>query len=258
MSDRYGRIPILILSQIGTAVSFFMLAFAPSVAFLYLARILDGITGGNIIVAQAYITDITPRERRTEALGYIFAVFGLGFIFGPVLGSMLSVLGPSVPYVVAGLAASLAVVILTWFTLDESLTAEERAANRSFNRGGIGLTDILRNQPLTLILLIAFAGQFGLGLLQGTFRAVRRGGAVRGLAGGPRGPGRGRHAGHHRHRPVRHAGLFAASGAAPLQRGAVGADRSDAFARWAFSSSRRSRRFCGGAGVGCCSPLASG
>ena len=168
MSDRYGRIPILILSQIGTAVSFFMLAFAPSVAFLYLARILDGITGGNIIVAQAYITDITPRERRTEALGYIFAVFGLGFIFGPVLGSMLSVLGASVPYVVAGLAAT-AVVILTWFTLDESLTAEERAANRSFNRGGIGLTDILRNQPLTLILLIAFAGQFGLGLLQGTF-----------------------------------------------------------------------------------------
>ena len=168
MSDRYGRIPVLILSQIGTAVSFFMLAFAPSVAILYLARILDGITGGNIIVAQAYITDITPRERRTEALGYIFAVFGLGFIFGPVLGSTLSVLGPSVPYVVAGLAAT-AVVLLTWFTLDESLTAEERAANRSYSRGGIGITNILRNQPLTLILLIAFVGQFGLGLLQATF-----------------------------------------------------------------------------------------
>jgi DHA1 family tetracycline resistance protein-like MFS transporter len=168
MSDRYGRIPILILSQIGTAVSFFMLAFAPSVAILYLARILDGITGGNIIVAQAYITDITPRERRTEALGYIFAVFGLGFIFGPVLGSTLSVFGPSVPYIVAGLAAT-AVVILTWFTLDESLSAEERAANRSFNRGGIGIAAIIRNQPLTLILIIAFVGQFGLGLLQATF-----------------------------------------------------------------------------------------
>ena len=168
LSDRYGRIPVLILSQVGTAVSFFMLAFAPGVGMLFLARILDGITGGNIIVAQAYITDITPRERRTEALGYIFAVFGLGFIFGPVLGSALSVFGPSVPYVVAGLAAT-AVVLLTWFTLDETLTAEERAANRSYNRGGISLPDILRNQPLLLILVIAFTGQFGLGLLQATF-----------------------------------------------------------------------------------------
>jgi DHA1 family tetracycline resistance protein-like MFS transporter len=61
LSDKYGRVPILIFSQIGTVISFVMLALAPSAAFLFLARILDGITGGNIIVAQAYITDITPR-----------------------------------------------------------------------------------------------------------------------------------------------------------------------------------------------------
>ena len=74
---------------------FFMLAFAPSVAVLFLARILDGITGGNIIVAQAYITDITPREKRTVALGYTFAIFGLGFIFGPILGgSLAAAFGP--------------------------------------------------------------------------------------------------------------------------------------------------------------------
>ena len=90
LSDKHGRVPVLILSQIGTAVSFFMLAFAPNVAVLFLARILDGITGGNIIVAQAYITDVTPRERRTEALGYVFAIFGLGFIFGPILGGTLA------------------------------------------------------------------------------------------------------------------------------------------------------------------------
>ena len=83
LSDHYGRIPVLIVSQIGTVISFVMLAFAPSFAWLFFARILDGITGGNIIVAQAYITDITPREKRTESLGYIFAAFGLGFIFGP-------------------------------------------------------------------------------------------------------------------------------------------------------------------------------
>ena len=169
LSDKYGRVPVLILSQIGTAVSFFMLAMAPNVGVLFLARILDGITGGNIIVAQAYITDITPRERRTESLGYIYAVFGLGFIFGPALGGFLSAaFGPRVPYIIAGFAAVL-VVLLTRFTLDETLTPEQRAANRSFNRGSIKPDDLLRNLPLMLILVIAFIGQFGLGLLQATF-----------------------------------------------------------------------------------------
>jgi len=169
LSDKYGRVPVLILSQIGTAVSFFMLALAPGVAFLFLARILDGITGGNIIVAQAYITDITPRERRTESLGYVLAVFGLGFIFGPALGGTLSAaFGPRVPYVIAGFAAVL-VVLLTWLTLDETLTPEQRAANRSFNRGSINPGEVARNVPLVLILIIVFVGQFGLGLLQGTF-----------------------------------------------------------------------------------------
>ncbi len=169
LSDKYGRVPVLILSQVGTAVSFFMLAVAPSVAFLFLARILDGITGGNIIVAQAYITDITPRERRTESLGYILAVFGLGFIFGPALGGTLSAaFGPRVPYVIAGFAAVL-VVLLTWLTLDETLTPEQRAANRNFRRGSISPTELVRNVPLMLILIIVFVGQFGLGLLQGTF-----------------------------------------------------------------------------------------
>jgi len=169
LSDKYGRVPVLIISQIGTAVSFFMLALAPNVAVLFLARILDGITGGNIIVAQAYITDITPKERRTDSLGYILAVYGVGFIFGPALGGLLSAaFGPRVPYIFAGFAAVL-VVLLTWFTLDETVTPEQRAINRSFNRGSISPGQILRNIPLMLILLVAFIGQFGLGLLQGTF-----------------------------------------------------------------------------------------
>jgi DHA1 family tetracycline resistance protein-like MFS transporter len=169
LSDKYGRVPILILSQVGTAVSFFMLASATDVWMLFLARILDGITGGNIIVAQAYITDVTPRERRTEALGYIFAIFGLGFIFGPIIGgSLAAAFGPRVPYYFAAVAA-VAVVLLTYFTLDETLTEEQRTANRNYNRGGIGLTDILSNAPLILILTVAFVGQFAMGLLQATF-----------------------------------------------------------------------------------------
>jgi MFS transporter, DHA1 family, tetracycline resistance protein len=169
LSDKYGRVPVLILSQIGTAVSFFMLASANDVWMLFLARILDGITGGNIIVAQAYITDITPREQRTVALGYTFAIFGLGFIFGPILGgSLAAAFGPRVPYYFAA-AAAVAVVLLTYFTLDETLTEEQRTANRTYNRGGIGPVELLRNNSLVLILIVAFIGQFALGLLQATF-----------------------------------------------------------------------------------------
>lgn len=169
LSDKIGRRPVLLVSQAGTAVSFLMLALAPNVAFLFLARLLDGITGGNVIVAQAYITDITPREKRTQSLGYIFAVFGLGFIFGPALGGMLAAaFGPRIPYVFAAIAATI-VVLLTWFTLYESLTQEQRLANRAFKRRSIGLSAILGNRVLFLILIIAFIGQFGFGMLQATF-----------------------------------------------------------------------------------------
>ena len=136
-----------------------MLALAPSAFFLFLSRILDGITGGNIIVAQAYVTDITPREKRTQALGYIFAVFGIGFVVGPALGGILSAaLGPRVPYLFATVAASI-VVILTWFTLEESLTPEQQQANREYKRTIFSLGEILGNRPLVLILSIAFLGQ---------------------------------------------------------------------------------------------------
>ena len=169
LSDRYGRIPVLIISQIGTVISFVMLAFAPNFGWLFFARILDGITGGNIIVAQAYITDITPREKRTESLGYIYAVFGLGFIFGPALGGVLAAAyGPTVPYLVAAVAAA-AVVLLTWYALDETLSAEERQRARARRVGSLTVGSALRNLPLMTILLIAFFGQFALGLLQATF-----------------------------------------------------------------------------------------
>jgi MFS transporter, DHA1 family, tetracycline resistance protein len=169
LSDKHGRLPILIISQVGTAVSFLMLALAPNVGVLFLARLLDGITGGNIIVAQAYITDVTPREKRTQSLGLIFAAFGLGFIFGPALGGLLSAaFGPRIPYVFAAVVATL-LVLLTWFVLDESLSPAQRQANRDFKKQSIGLTAVSRNISLVLILGVAFIGQFGMGLLQSTF-----------------------------------------------------------------------------------------
>jgi MFS transporter, DHA1 family, tetracycline resistance protein len=169
LSDRYGRIPILILSQIGTVISFVMLGVAQSFEVLFAARILDGITGGNIIVAQAYITDITPRERRTEALGYIFATFGLGFIFGPAIGGVFAAIFPiQVPFFIAAALAA-AVVVLTWYTLDETVSPEQREASRQRGRRGVGPATLLTNYPLLVILGIAFVGQFALGTLQATF-----------------------------------------------------------------------------------------
>ncbi|MCB9007273.1 MAG: MFS transporter [Ardenticatenaceae bacterium] len=169
LSDKYGRIPVLIISQIGTVISFIMIGAAPNVAVLFVARILDGITGGNIIVAQAYITDITPPEKRTESLGYILAAFGLGFIFGPALGGVLSAaFGPRVPFFMAAVAATIT-VILTWQTLTESLTPEQRLKNRSKRGNGLNPGEVVRNTSLLVILLIAFVGQFALGLLQATF-----------------------------------------------------------------------------------------
>lgn len=169
LSDKYGRVPVLIVSQIGTAISFAIIGLAPSVAWLFFARILDGITGGNIIVAQAYVTDITPKEDRTKSLGYIFAVFGLGFMFGPALGGTLSAaFGPSIPFFIAAVAATI-VVLLTWFTLNETLSPEQRAANRANRRGGLGFSDILSNTTLLVVLAIVFVAQFGLGMLQATF-----------------------------------------------------------------------------------------
>lgn len=168
-SDTSGRLPVLIISQIGTVISFIMLAMAQSIEMLFLARILDGITGGNIIVAQAYITDVMPPQKRTQALGYIFGAFGLGFIFGPAVGGLLSaVFGERIPFLIAAAAAT-ATVLLTWFTLDESLTPEQRQHNLDFKKASLQPREVLSNHPLILVLMVAFGGQFGLGLLQSTF-----------------------------------------------------------------------------------------
>ncbi len=170
LSDRYGRVPVLIISQIGTVLSFIMIGSAQSIAVLFVARILDGVTGGNLIVAQAYVTDITPREKRTEALGIIFAAFGAGFIFGPVLGGLLSAeFGARIPFYVAAVAAAV-VVLITWFNLDESVSAEQQEAEKkSEKKTMLDMRAVLANRPLIFVLVIAFVGQFGLGMLQTTF-----------------------------------------------------------------------------------------
>lgn len=169
LSDLYGRLPVLIVSQVGTVIAFAMIGLAESIEMLFLARILDGVTGGNIIVAQAYVTDITPPRQRTQTLGYIFAAFGLGFIVGPSVGGILaSAFGPRVPFLLAALVA-LGTVILTRLTLHETLTPERRAASRAKDSPKFRPADVLGNFSLVLVLLIGFGAQFCFSLLQATF-----------------------------------------------------------------------------------------
>ena len=127
LSDRFGRRPILLLSLFGTLISFLILGFAKTLWLLFIARISDGITGGNISVAQAYIADVTDEKSRAKGLGMIGAAFGLGFIFGPATGGFLSQWGYAVP---AFAAAGLVTInlLMVYFWLPESLTPDKRAA----------------------------------------------------------------------------------------------------------------------------------
>ncbi len=124
-SDKFGRRPILLLSILGTALSFLILGLANSLWMLFLGRIIDGISGGNIPTAQAYIADVTPLEKRSGAMGLIGAAFGLGFVFGPALGGLLGHYSIQLPfYVAAALAFVNALAI--FFFLPESLNEAQR------------------------------------------------------------------------------------------------------------------------------------
>jgi MFS transporter, DHA1 family, tetracycline resistance protein len=187
LSDRYGRRPVLIVSQMGTVVAFILFIFAGPLGkvidswglalpmsggmiMLYVARTLDGITGGNITTAQAYITDVTPEERRAQGLGLVQAAFGAGFIFGPAFGGVLSNLGAVVPFVGATIITT-GTMLLTVFTLEESLPPEARSPEQQEpgRRPSIPLTVLLRIGPLRLILAIGFFASLAFSAVPATF-----------------------------------------------------------------------------------------
>jgi DHA1 family tetracycline resistance protein-like MFS transporter len=127
LSDRFGRRPLVLLSNLGTSVDYVILAIAPNLVWLLVTRVLAGATTASIVVASAYVADVTPEEKRAGAFGMISAAFGVGFVVGPAIGGLLGAHGLRLPFWVAA-ALSLVNFLYGLFVLPESLAPEHRAA----------------------------------------------------------------------------------------------------------------------------------
>jgi len=169
LSDRFGRRPVLLLSVFGTFLGFLLLGFANALWMLFVSRIIDGLTGGNLSVAQAYISDVTDAKDRSKGLGMIGAAFGLGFIIGPVTGGLLSQWGYAVPAFVAA-AISFINLILIYSWLPESLT-EEKRSQMTEKRPAVTLNALLVafQRPFTGSILIT---RFFFGLAFAIFQTI--------------------------------------------------------------------------------------
>ncbi|MDB5505666.1 MAG: tet [Devosia sp.] len=126
LSDRFGRRPVLLLSLAGAAIDYLVMAFAPELWMLVVGRAISGLTSANMAVATAYITDISPEEIRARRFGYFHAMFGIGFIIGPVLGGFLGDIWVRAPFIAAAVlnAGNFA---LAWFVLPESRRGDASA-----------------------------------------------------------------------------------------------------------------------------------
>lgn len=168
LSDRFGRKKLLIISQIGSMIGYLILGLAHSLPVLFLARIIDGITGGNISIAQAYIADTTNKKDRARGMGLIGAAFGLGFIFGPAIGGYLSKFSYSLPAFFASFI-SFITVLTTILFLEE--TIDEKKAFTSSKRQ-ITIKDFIRvlnHYPIGILMITFFIINFSFSIMQGIF-----------------------------------------------------------------------------------------
>ncbi len=164
LSDRWGRRPVLIFSLLGTVVSFVMLALATSLPMLFAARIVDGLSGGNITTARAYIADITSEADRAKAFGLLGAAFGLGFIVGPALGAAFSQVSYTAP-IWAAAAITVVATALAFFWLPETVH-RSNAGGRSTWRA---LADLWQRAHLRVLFTVDFAYWTAFAVYQTTF-----------------------------------------------------------------------------------------
>jgi MFS transporter, DHA1 family, tetracycline resistance protein len=164
LSDRYGRRPVLIFSLLGTVVSFVMMAMAHSIWMLFAARIIDGLSGGNISTARAYVADVTEPKDRARAYGLIGAAFGMGFIMGPALSGLLSRYSYTAP-VWAAAVVTLAATVMAWLWLPETVHKAAAGTGMPFRN----LAEMMRRPGLRRMLWIDFIYWFAFAIFQTTF-----------------------------------------------------------------------------------------
>ncbi|MBD1392409.1 MFS transporter [Mucilaginibacter glaciei] len=156
LSDRFGRKPILAISLVGTCISFVMFGFANSIILLFAARILDGITGGNISVAQAMVSDISSPKERAKNFGILGSAFGFGFVIGPAVGGLLSQLGEKVPFFFAA-GIALVGVLLTTFVLEETNKHKtDKGNNKAHSFNFKSLISVLKRPVIGTAIFVGF------------------------------------------------------------------------------------------------------
>jgi MFS transporter, DHA1 family, tetracycline resistance protein len=169
LSDRFGRRPVVLLSNFGLALDYVLMALAPSLMWLFVGRVISGITSASVSTAFAYIADITPPEQRAAVFGKVGVAFGAGFILGPAIGGLLGGMDPRLPFwVAAGL--SFANTLYGLLILPESLTPDRRAPFRWRSANPLGALGLLRSdRVLTGLSVVNFVAQLAHVVLPSTF-----------------------------------------------------------------------------------------
>jgi DHA1 family tetracycline resistance protein-like MFS transporter len=169
LSDRFGRRPVVLLSNFGLALDYVLMALAPSLTWLFVGRVISGITSASVSTAFAYIADITPPERRAAVFGKVGAAFGAGFILGPAIGGLLGGFDPRLPFwLAAGL--SFANTLYGLLILPESLPAARRSPFRWKSANPIGALHLLRSdRVLAGLSVVNFVAQLAHVVLPSTF-----------------------------------------------------------------------------------------
>ena len=170
LSDAYGRRPVLLVCLLGTACAYLLLGLANSLTVIFVAVMVDGITGGSLTTAQAYIADVTAPEERARGLGLVGAAFGLGLMTGPALGGLLSLYGLWAPAFVA-CAIALSNVLFGLFVLSESLPPERRTAAPTWPRlnSVAQLIGLFRLAPIRVLMVTLFTLNLAFAGLQTNF-----------------------------------------------------------------------------------------
>ncbi len=176
MSDRFGRRPVLVLSQVGSVIGFLLLGFAThgnwvgsvglGLTLVYLSRVIDGLSGGNISTAQAYVSDVTTKENRAKGMGVLGAAFGIGFSIGPALGGLLGHFDVSYPAFAAALFSGIAAT-QTFLRLPESRVHKQSESEMWLHPSRF--KPILSNGLLVQLLLIFFFSMMAFVMMESTF-----------------------------------------------------------------------------------------